>query len=145
MTMDRGTALLLLRIVLLAGGVMMAPAILAVALPSGWMDAVHRAGGLGPLPEAPIVDYLARTTSWLYAMLGGLCLLLATDPRRYAPIVTYVACVLIFAAGVVTILGSMHLAAGSPLGVWLLIDAVTAAPFGVAILVLQRLAGRPDR
>jgi hypothetical protein len=135
----------MLRIVLLAGGAMMALAILAVPLPASWMEAIHRAGGLGELPDAPIVDYLARTTSWMYAMLGGLCLLLATDPRRYAPIITYVACVLIFAAVLVTVLGLMYLAGGSRLGAWLVIDAVTAAPFGAAILILQRLASREER
>ena len=36
------------------------------------MAACHEAMGLGPFPDAPIVEYLARSVSAYYAMLGGL-------------------------------------------------------------------------
>ena len=52
-------------------------------LPYAWMDAVHRWLGLGTLPDAPMVLYLARSASALYASIGGLYLYLAADPRRH--------------------------------------------------------------
>ena len=43
--------------------------------------------GLGDMPSAPVVEYLARSISAFYALFGGICLALATDLRRYRPLV----------------------------------------------------------
>ena len=53
----------LLRWLLVACGVMTLLALPAVFLPQAAMDAIHRSLGLGPLPEGPIVLYLARSLS----------------------------------------------------------------------------------
>jgi hypothetical protein len=34
-----------------------------------------------------VVEYLARSASALYALFGGLCLVVASDPDRYRPLV----------------------------------------------------------
>ena len=41
---------------------------------------------MGPLPTEPIVGYLARSTSALYALLGALFWAISFDPPRHRPI-----------------------------------------------------------
>jgi hypothetical protein len=64
-------------------------ALIAVFMPEAWMDATHRALGMGLLPAEPIVGYLARSLSLFYALMGGLLLLCSFDPRRYRIILCY--------------------------------------------------------
>src|SRR5687768_13106421 len=58
----------------------------AVVLPHAWMDAIHQWLGLGPLPELPMVAYLARSESALYGVLAALYWHAAGDVRRYLPL-----------------------------------------------------------
>ena len=51
----------------------------AVVMPTRWMAASHRALGLGALPDGLIVQYLARSASLLYALLGAMSLYLSFD------------------------------------------------------------------
>ena len=81
----------LLVILLRLGGVLTLLAAPMALLPESWMASNHRWLGLGDFPASPLVDYLTRSISCLYALHGGLLLLISTDPRRYAPIVRYVA------------------------------------------------------
>jgi hypothetical protein len=80
---------LLLRWLLVANGVMTLLALPAVFMPTAWMDYFHRRLELASLPEGPIVQYLARSCSALYASFGSLTLLIAWDVRRFAPLVTW--------------------------------------------------------
>jgi hypothetical protein len=66
-------------------------ALLAVFLPTEWMARTHRWLGLGAFPASPLVDYLTRSASALYAVHGGLVLILSLDIRRFAPVIEYVA------------------------------------------------------
>ena len=59
----------------------------AIFLPVETMAAVHRWLGLGDFPEMPIVFYLARSTSLLYAVHGSLMVYVSFDMRRYWPLV----------------------------------------------------------
>lgn len=61
-------------------------ALVAVVMPVSWMAATHRWLGLGELPSAPVVEYLARSISAFYAMFGALCLVVAADVQRYRPV-----------------------------------------------------------
>lgn len=72
------------------GGVT-ACAIFATLLPTDWMDATHAWLGLGPLPRAPLTEYLTRSIAGLYAIHGGMLLLASCEVRRYAPLITYLA------------------------------------------------------
>ena len=45
-------------------------AIFAVVMPFSWMRGIHECLGLGEMPEGPIVEYLARPLSALYALVG---------------------------------------------------------------------------
>lgn len=82
MTRDR-FLILFLRIV----GAVAGSAALCAVMPLRAMDAVHRALGMGPLPSGPIVEYLARSTSAFYALLGGLLWAISLDLPRYRPLV----------------------------------------------------------
>lgn len=53
------------------------------------MRATHRWLGLGEFPAAPLTDYLTRAISALYAVHGGLLLLVSTNLDRFRPIVVY--------------------------------------------------------
>jgi hypothetical protein len=71
-------------------------ALVAVFMPEAWMDATHRALGMGPLPAEPIVGYLARSLSMYYALMGGLLLLCSFDPRRHRIVLCYLAAGFVF-------------------------------------------------
>lgn len=72
-------------------GIVMVIALVFVFCPTNWMDSIHQILGLGPLPAGPIVEYLARTESALYAFLGLLLLFLSTDTTRYQPLIRWMA------------------------------------------------------
>ncbi len=73
------------------GGAVMLTALGAVVMPFEWMNAIHRQLGLGALPHVPIVGYLTRSISALYALHGALLVFLAGDVRRYLPAVRFLA------------------------------------------------------
>jgi len=64
-------------------------ALVFVAAPYAWMDAIHQWLGMGKLPAEPVVGYLARSTSAFYAVLGGLVWLASFDLKRYRPVLMY--------------------------------------------------------
>ena len=64
-------------------------ALIFVFVPYQAMDAIHRWLGMGPLPDQPVVGYLARSTSAFYAMLGGLLWLVSFDLRRHRRVLIY--------------------------------------------------------
>ena len=70
-------------------------AVFAVVMPYSWMNAIHQGLGLGELPDAPIVGYLARSTSALYAILGGLMWTLSFNVRQYEAVLSYLGAVII--------------------------------------------------
>src|SRR5438477_12490784 len=61
----------------------------AVLMPLSWMANIHRWLGLGEMPTAPVVEYLARSVSAFYALFGALCLVVAYDLERYRPLVRF--------------------------------------------------------
>ncbi len=79
----------ILRVLLRVYAVMTMAAVFAVFLPHSWMAIIHEWLGLGELPDAPIVDYLARSLSAFYAMFGVLLWVISCDVRRYRPIIAY--------------------------------------------------------
>ena len=123
----------MLRLVLIVAGVSTLFAAPAIFFPPAAMDMFHRQLGLGPLPEGPIVQYLARSLSFFYAAFGSLTLLLAYDVNRYAPLVTWwgIAAIIF---GVLLI--GIDLTAGMPTS-WMLGEVVFTICAGVAVLLLQ--------
>jgi hypothetical protein len=66
-------------------------AILVVMAPRAAIAQVHKVCGLGILPEGPIVGYLVRSASFLYALHGAMILFVSFDPDRYLPLIRFMA------------------------------------------------------
>jgi hypothetical protein len=106
----------------------------AVFLPVEWMAATHVWLGLGEFPRSPLVDYLTRSISALYALHGGLLLLVSWDVRRHARVVVYVAIASIVFG---LLLLGIDLHAGMPLR-WTLGEGPPVVLMGCVILYLVR-------
>src|SRR2546422_10765302 len=61
-----------LKLLLQTFGAVTVIALFPFVMPRSWMAVVHEWLGMGVLPDNPVVEYLARTTSALYGLLGGL-------------------------------------------------------------------------
>lgn len=55
--------------------------------PYAWMNRIAEWAGLGPLPDDPIVGYLARSLSFFYGMTSTLVLICSTDIDRYRTVI----------------------------------------------------------
>jgi hypothetical protein len=110
-------------------------ALVPVFMPFSWMIGTHRWLGLGEMPTGPVVEYLARSLSAFYALVGALCLVLATDLERYQPLVRFLG--VAFALMSVVILG-VDLAAGMPWW-W----SASEGPGGVVFGALMFLLAHP--
>jgi len=110
----------------------------AVVMPISWMVAIHSWLGLGDeLPTAPIVEYLARTVSWLYVFLSVVFLMAASDLKRYRPLVRILGVTLALTGVVFT---GVDIAAGMPWW-WTASEGPPGVMFGAVIFVLARPAG----
>lgn len=58
-------------------------ALVAVVMPTSWIEAGAELTGVGPFPDSPLTQYLARSLSLLYFMFGVLTVYLALNARRY--------------------------------------------------------------
>ena len=128
----------LLIVLLRLGAVMTALAFLTVPLPVESMVSTHRWLGLGELPQAPIVEYLARSVAAFYGFHGVLLFLLSTDVARYAPIITYIA-VMNVVLGLMLVAIDVH--AGLPAW-WIVSEGPPVILTGLTIGLLNRAAGR---
>ena len=109
-------------------------ALIFVAAPHAWMDAIHVQMGMGQLPDAPVVGYLARSTSAFYALLGGLLWVVSFDLGRHR-------LVLIYLGGAITLFGGTLLVVdwweGMPL-FWKIWEGPFVIAFGLSVLFLSR-------
>ncbi len=133
---DHRALIILLRV----GGVAACTAIIASVMPTIWIAATHRWLGLGDLPDAPITQYLARSISALYAIFGGLAIVISTDVQRYAPIIRFFAYVTLAFGVLITGIDSI---AGMP-AYWTLFEGPPTFILGVVILLLARRVERTD-
>jgi len=124
----------LLVLLLRLGGGLMLLATLAIVLPTPWMVATHASLGMGELPRAGIVEYLTRSVSALYALHGGLLLVLSTDVRRYVGVIAYLGAANV-PLGVVLLAIDVH--AGMP-WYWTIAEGPPVTLFGVVLLLLVR-------
>jgi hypothetical protein len=84
-----------------------------------------------------VVEYLARSLSAFYAVVGALCLVVAADLERYRPLVRFLG--VAFALMSVVLLG-IDLAAGMPWW-W----SASEGPGGVVLGALMFVLARPDQ
>jgi hypothetical protein len=126
-------------VLLRIGGTVLCLAMGAVLLPREMMISTHARLGLGVLPDVPIVYYLARSTSALYALRGVIYFLAASDPIRYRPLIVLI--------GVTNIIFGVTMAAittsaGMPAW-WTAVEGPFIVTTGVLLLALVR--GVPKR
>ena len=82
----------ILKLILQINGGVMTTALVAVFLSHDQMAIIHNKWlGLGEFPKGIIVDYLARSLSAFYAIMGILYLVLARDIRAHASVITFMA------------------------------------------------------
>ena len=62
---------------------MLISAFFAVIMPYDMMAKIHQQLGLGPLPQVPILDYLARSVSLFYTMHGVIILYISFNLLKY--------------------------------------------------------------
>ena len=98
------------------------------------MNAIHRYLGMGELPDAPIVSYLARSLSAFYAAVSAIILFVSFDIRRHRSFVLLWAVVFI---AIGFILLGFDLAAGMPTS-WTLGEGPRAIVVGLIVLWLQQ-------
>ena len=109
-------------------------ALVAVFMPSSWMAATHRWLGLGEMPTGPVVEYLARSLSAFYAIMGALCLVVAADLERYRQLVRFVG---VAVALMSLVLLGVDVAAGMPWW-WSASEGPGGVVFGALLFVLAR-------
>lgn len=133
---DHRALIIVLRVV----GVLSCTALIASVMPTTWIAATHKWLGLGDFPDEPITQYLARSISALYAVFGGLLILVSNEVRRYAPIISFVGYVCLAFGILLTGIDTM---AGMPT-YWTLFEGPTTFLLGVVILLLARRLERSD-
>lgn len=128
MNLQGGALMWLLRVL----GTIDLLAIVIVFLPANGIVAAHRLTGLETLPEAPLVGYLIRTSSALYALHGALILFMSADVARYRPVIRLLGWLAI-------VHGALNLYIGTVVGMpvwWRCAEGPTFAAAGFAILFL---------
>jgi hypothetical protein len=74
-------------ILLRLSGIVLLSALIPAVMPHSWMDQIHRQMDLGQLPDMPIVGYLTRSLSAMYALHGAIVFFVSPDVRRYLPLI----------------------------------------------------------
>lgn len=64
-------------------------ALVPMVMPTDWMAAANDWLGLAPLARSPLMEYLTRSLSAVYALFGALTLYVSRDVRRYAAFVAF--------------------------------------------------------
>jgi len=108
-------------------------ALIAVVMPLDWMSRISDLCGLGPFPSSRLVNYLARTTSALYALHGALILFISFDVVRYRPLISFLGLIAIIHG---VILLGIDLAVGMPF-FWTLLEAPSFVAIGIVVLWVQ--------
>jgi hypothetical protein len=112
-------------------------ALIFVAAPYTWMDSIHSTLGMGQLPDTPVVGYLARSTSALYAILGGLLWVVSFDLGRHRSVLVYLG-VAVTSFGVALLV--VDWSEGMP-SFWTVWEGPFVMAFGLAMLFLSRGVG----
>jgi hypothetical protein len=109
-------------------------ALLVVAMPEHWIDVAHQWSGLGHLPHEPIVGYLARSASALYAIHGAMVIYISFDVGRYAGLIRFMAWAAVVHGAVIL---AIDLAQHMP-AYWRYGEGPSFAATGLIVLALQR-------
>lgn len=115
-------------------GLIEALAFLAVVMPRSWMEVSHAWLGLGQMPEGSVLMVLIRQASYTYGIHGISLWVIASDLKRFRPIVLLNGLSFLLAGPVFFII---DYTAGMPWW-WLAVDGPSLALMGAAMLWLNR-------
>lgn len=105
------------------------------------METSHAWLGLGEMPGGPILMFMIRQASFFYGVHGVLLWLLASDVVRFRPLVIFTGVSYLLAAPVFFIIDHT-----SEMPVWwMVVDAVSCAFLGSALLWLNRDGFKHDK
>ena len=91
-------------VLLRAAAVLLLTALIPAVMPFAWMQGIHRQLGMGELPQGPIIGYLTRSLSAMYAFHGALVLFVSLDVRRFLPVVKCLAVLcIVFGMGMIVL------------------------------------------
>ena len=110
-------------------------AFFSVVMPRAWMESAHSWLGLGVMPDGPVIMFMIRQASYAYGMHGVSLWLMATDVRRYQPLIIFNAISFLIAG---FLFAFIDYTTGMPLW-WTIVDGFGCASFGVAVLILNFL------
>jgi len=110
-------------------------AFISVVMPRAWMESAHSWLGLGVMPEGPVIMFMIRQASYAYGMHGVSLWLMATDVRRYQPLIVFNAISFLLASIVFSVI---DYTTGMPFW-WTIVDGFGCASFGAAVLILNYL------
>ena len=130
-----------LRIFLRITGTISLLAVVAVFMPRAMMDAANHALGLGSIPATPVFEYLARSESALYTMMGAMLWVLSFDIHRHRPLIVAYACFYLLFG--LTMFG-IDWRIGLPIW-WIAVEGPTVLILGMTTLLLLRRVGPPPQ
>lgn len=134
------TARLLLQCSLAMGACILLLAAVCAVFPGEWYMFIHRLVGLGEFPVQPVVWYLARSASALYAFHGVLVAAIAWKPEK-APWLVVALGFGNMAFGLSMI--AIDISAGMPWW-WTLAEGPGIASFGFVLLLLEHQTRQGD-
>ncbi|MGI9167504.1 MAG: hypothetical protein ACR2G5_14200 [Pyrinomonadaceae bacterium] len=109
-------------------------AFFAVVMPRSWMEVSHAWLGLGEMPSGAILMFIIRQTSYTYGMHGVSLWILASNVKRFQPLVVFNGIAFLLAAPVFFVIDYTY---GMP-WFWTLMDTLGCGFFGAALLLLNR-------
>lgn len=71
-------------------GGMAATAVVPMVMPFAWMQRANDALGLAPLADTPLIQYLTRSLSAIYALFGVMTIYIGLDVRRYRRLIVVI-------------------------------------------------------
>ncbi len=134
--MKPDTALKVLAWLLVVMGGLACLAVIPMVMPTDWMVAANDWLGLEPFPHGTLTEYLTRSASALYALVGALTVYLGIHARRYLELIGFVGW-LTMALGLA--LTGIDFAIGMPPS-WSWGEGPPTVLVGVAIVWLSRRA-----
>lgn len=105
-----------------------------VVMPTAWMETINDYLGLEPLPATPMIGYLTRSLSALYAGLGACCWYVTGDIERYRPLLQFAVTVTLFFAATLI---AVDVLVAMPT-VWTVIEAAFLLLWTLALWCLLR-------
>jgi hypothetical protein len=117
-------------------GGMMSVAFLFVVTPTSAMASIADWLGVGPLHRSPLTEYLTRSLSMMYGVLGVLHVYIARDVVRYLDLIIVIGWLTVLAGAIVTV---VDFGAGMPT-MWSWSEGPPTVLAGLAYVWLARRA-----